>query len=241
MRTSIQGDIRGTILQVLAFLDSGTSPSVEMGWKHTNRAMLQAQGDSSAGLAPMLKANLIPTMGDLASRLERVEARFLDIGVGVASLAIAMCRAFPHLHVVGLDSYDVPLSIAHENVLRAGLESRIDLVHCSVEMLEEEKSFDLAWLPTFFIAESALPAATARVRAALRPGGWIIYPTGANPNANAQQSAIFELLTHLWGGPGLSVERAESMLKEAHFTSVRPILGPSWAPAMVVGQRDVSS
>jgi len=188
----------------------------------------------------MLKANLIPTMGDLASRLEHADARFLDVGVGVASLAIAMCRAFPQLRVVGLDSYDLPLSIARENVAHAGLESRIDLVQRPIETLDEESSFDLAWLPTFFIAESALPAATARVRAALRPGGWIIYPTGANPNANAQQSAIFGLLTHLWGGPGLSVERAESMLREAHFTSVRPILGPSWAPAMVVGQRETS-
>jgi hypothetical protein len=238
MRTSIQGDIRGTLLQILAFLDSGTSPSVEMGWRHTNRALLQAQGDSSAGLAPMLKGVLIPTMRDLANRLEQAGARFLDVGVGVASLAIAMCRAFPQVHVVGVDSYELPLSMARENVVRAGLASRIELVQRPIEMLEDEKSFDLAWLPTFFIPEATLPAATARVHAALRPGGWIIYPTGASPTANAQQSAIFGLLTHLWGGPGLSVERAESLLKEAHFTSVRSIQGPSWAPAMVVAQRD---
>src|SRR6185369_7115647 len=116
-----------------------------------------------------------------------------------------------------------PLSMARENVGRAGLEGRIDLLQSTVESLTEEKAFDLAWLPTFFIAESVLPAATARVYASLRPGGWIVYPTGSNPAANAQQSAVFGLINHVWGGPALSVERAESLLKDAGFKSVRAI------------------
>jgi hypothetical protein len=240
MRTSLQGDIRGTLLQALAFLDSATSPTLETGWRPTNRVILQAQGDASAGLAPMLKMNMIPQMGDLASRLERADAQFLDVGVGVGSLAIAMCRAFPQVRVVGVDSYDLPLSLARENVARAGLEGRIDLVQSAIENLPNEKAFDLAWLPTFFIADAVLPAATARVHAALRPGGWILYPTGSNPSANAQQSAVFGLVHHLWGGPVLSVERAESLLKEAGFTSVRALQGPAWAPAMLIGQREPS-
>jgi hypothetical protein len=253
LRASLQGDIRGTLLQALAFLDSATSqaadplrgvrptsPTLETGWRHTNRVILQAQGDASGGLAPMLKMNMIPQMGDLASRLERADARFLDVGVGVGSLAIAMCRAFPQLRVVGVDSYDLPLSLARENVARAGLEGRIDLVQSAIENLPGESAFDLAWLPTFFIADAVLPAATARVHAALRPGGWVLYPTGNNPSANAHQSAVFGLVHHLWGGPVLSVERGESLLKEAGFTSVRALQGPAWAPAMLIGQREAS-
>jgi hypothetical protein len=151
-----------------------------------------------------------------------------------------MCRAFPQIHVVGVDAYDLPLSMAREAIARAGLEGRIDLVQNSIESLTEEAAFDLAWLPTFFIAEDALPAATARVHAALRPGGWILYPTGDNPNAGAQQSAVFGLVNHLWGGPSLSIQRAESLLKEAGFTSVRTLQGPAWAPAMLIGQRSAS-
>ena len=228
-------------MQLLAFMDSATAGPAPTGWTHTNRVILQAQGDASMGLVPMLKGNVIPSMGDLASRLESAEARFLDVGVGVASLAIAMCRAFPKLHVVGVDSYELPLSMARENVARAGLEGRIDLVQRTVETLGEERTFDLAWLPTFFIAEATLPTATARVHAALRPGGWIVYPTGSNASGSARQNAVFALVHHLWGGPALTVERAESLLKEAGFKSVRALPGPAWAPAILIGQREASS
>jgi predicted O-methyltransferase YrrM len=240
MRTSLQGEIRGTLLQVHAFLDSATAPAPEAreaGWRHTDPAILQAQGDSSATLALLVKMSMLPQMGDLASRLEGPDTRFLDVGVGVGSLAIAMCRMFPQLRVVGVDSYELPLSMARQNVARAGLEGRIELVQSAIETLATDEKFDLAWLPTFFIADGALPAATARVHAALRPGGWILYPTGNNANAPAQHSAVFGLVTHLWGGPDLSIERAESLLKEAGFTSVRAVQGPAWAPAMLIGQR----
>jgi hypothetical protein len=237
MGTSILGDIRATLLQTLAFLDTASSQAMKRGWNHTDRALLQAQGDASAGLAPAFKMHMIPAMGDLASRLERPDARFLDVGVGVGSLAIAMCRAFPQVRVLGVDAYSVPLSMARENVARAGFEGRIDLMEGSIESLREESAFDLAWLPTFFIADAALPAATARAYAALRPGGWILYPTGMNAMATAHQNAVFGLVNHLWGGPALSVERAESLLKGAGFVSVRALQGPPWAPAMVVGQR----
>jgi hypothetical protein len=237
MSISLLGDIRSTLMQPVAFLDAARAAAPRAGWDHTDKTLLQAQGDASAGLAPMLKMNVIPSMGDLASRLERPDARFLDVGVGVGSLAIAMCRAFPQIRVVGVDSYDLSLSMARENVARAGLEGRIDLVKSTIESLTNEKTFDLAWLPTFFIADALLPAATARVHAALRPGGWILYPTGSNPNAGPQQNAVFGLVHHLWGGPALSVERGETLLQEAGFKSVRTLQGPAWAPAMLVGQR----
>jgi predicted O-methyltransferase YrrM len=240
MRASILGDIRSTLMQALAMLDASAAPRVERGWRHTNPALLQAQGDASAAMPGIFKSNLLPSMGDLAARLERQGARLLDVGVGVGSLAIAMCRAFPQLHVVGVDSFDVPLAMARANVTRAGLEGRIELRLGTIEDLGASGSFDLAWLPTFFIDEAVLPAATARVHAALRPGGWILFPTGANPAATERQRAHFALVTDLWGGPALSIERAESLLNDAGFGSIRPLPGPAWAPAMVVAQRDPS-
>jgi SAM-dependent methyltransferase len=236
MGASLRGDIRTTLLQAIAFLDSASAPAGH-GWRHADRALLQGQGDASSGFAPVFKSTMIPSMGDLQSRLEREGARFLDIGVGVASLSIAMCRAFPALRVLGVDKYDLPLSIARENIGRAGLEGRIELTETAIEALDQEAAFDLAWLPTVFIAEPALAAATARVCRALRPGGWILYPTGTNPAASAKGRAVSGLVTHLWGGPALSIERGSALLEEAGFTSVRALPGPPWAPAMLVGQR----
>jgi hypothetical protein len=236
MGTSLRGEIRGTLLQALALLDAPATT----GWRHTDRALLQAQGDASMGLVPMLKMHMIPTLGDLQSRLDSADARFLDVGVGVASLAIGMCRAFPSLRVVGVDSYDVPLAIARENVERAGLGERIELVRGAIEALDQKGAFDLAWLPTFFIADGALEAATERIFGALKPGGWVLYPTGSNPAASTHHRAVFGVVTDLWGGALLLVERATSLLQTAGFTSVRTVQGPPWAPAMLVGQRPAS-
>src|SRR5437868_7675399 len=176
MRAALLGDIRSTLMQSLAFLDSSTEKGVAPGWHHTNRTLLQAQGDGSAMFPPMFKANIVPTLGDLAARLDRPGARFLDVGVGVASLTIAMCRAWPSLQVVGLDVFDVPLALARENVARADLGDRVELRKLSVEELSEEGTFDLAWLPSVFIPATVLPSAVARVRASLRPGGFLIFP-----------------------------------------------------------------
>jgi precorrin-6B methylase 2 len=230
MGASLRGEIRSTLLQALTLLDAPKT----VGWRHTDRALLQAQGDASMGLVPVLKMGMIPAMGDLASRFEGADARFLDVGVGVASLSIAMCRAFPSLKVVGVDSSDVPLAIARENVERAGLGERISLVQSAIESLsaEHNAAFDLAWLPTFFIADEAIAGATKRAHDALKPGGWILYPA-----ASAQHQAVFGVVTDLWGGTMLSVERATALLAGAGFTSVRTIPGPPWAPGMLVGQR----
>jgi SAM-dependent methyltransferase len=237
MRASLQGDLRSTLLQAVAFMDAAAAGRAEHGWRHTDRAILQAQGDASIGVAGMFKMNLIPSLGDLGARLERPEARFLDIGVGVASLAIAMCRMFPQLRVVGLDASDVPLAIARENVSKAGLTDRIELRRLGAEKLADESAFDLAWLPSFFIPEEVLPEAIVRVGASLRPGGWLALAGGANPAADAQRRAVFGLVNDLWGGPSLTVARAESLLKEAGLREIRTIPGPPSAPVFLVAQR----
>src|SRR4029077_10323017 len=123
--------------------------------------------------------------------------RFLDVGVGVASLSISMCRAWPELRVVGVDPYDVSLDIARGNVVRAGLSDRIELRQLRIEELRDETAFDLAWLPAFFIPEQALAAAITRVHAALRPDGWLLLPVagGAGPE---RPLAVLALINELW-------------------------------------------
>jgi hypothetical protein len=236
LRASMNGDIRAHLMQALAFLDSSKGPTPVTGWRHTDRALLEAQGNASAALPPMFKANIVAGLGDLAERLDRPGARFLDIGVGVAALAIGMCRAWPELRVVGLDTFDAPLAFARENVARANLADRIELRKLAVEDLSDEESFELAWLPAFFISEQVLARATARVRAALRPAGWVLLPL-IGVAGDERQRAVGALVTDLWGGPALSIAGAEALLKDAGFTSVRALTGPPWAPAMVVGQR----
>jgi predicted O-methyltransferase YrrM len=236
MLAMIKGDLRAHLMQVMAYVDAATGEQGTSGWRHTNRALLQAQGDASAAFVPAFKMSIVGTLDGLAARLDRPGARMLDVGTGVGSLAIAMCRAFPSLAVVGLDPYEVPLAIARENVQRAGLAERIELRATAVEELSDEDAYDLAWLPSFFIPESTLSRALARVRTSLRSGGWLLFPIGTSAGDERQRNTI-ALVSELWGGPALSVPQAEALLKGAGFATVRPLAGPSWAIATLAAQR----
>jgi hypothetical protein len=236
MLAMMKGDLRAHLMQVMAYVDAATGEEGTSGWRHTNRALLQAQGDASAGFVPAFKMNIIATLDGLAERLERPGARMLDAGTGVGSLAIAMCRAFPSLGVVGLDPYEVPLAIARENVQRAGLAERIELRATPVEDLGDSDAYDVAWLPSFFISEDALSRAAARVRTSLRKGGWLLFPIGTSAGDERQRSTI-ALVSELWGGPALSLPQAEALLEGAGFATVRPLAGPTWAIATLAAQR----
>ncbi len=236
MHASLQGEIRTYLMQALAFLDASGGSSPYAGWGHTNAALLQSQGDASGGFPPMFKAGMVPKLGDLGARLEREGARFLDVGVGVGSLAISMCRVWPGLRVVGLDTRDAPLDIARGNIARAGLESRIELRKLGVEELRDQGAFAFAWLPAFFIDAAALPAAVARVHASIEPGGWLAIPL-LGAGSTDKTRAVTALVNDTWGGPMLTPAEAEALCREAGFTEVRTISMSPTAPSLILGKR----
>jgi hypothetical protein len=234
-RAALAGEIRTNLMQPLAFLDSVKQRDVAEGWRHIDRELLEAQGAASGGFPPMFKASLVPELGDLGARLDRSGARFLDVGVGVAHLAMSMCRLWPELHVVGLDPFDAPLAVARENVKKANLEGRIELRRAGVEDLRDEEAFDLAWFPTPFIPQALFTDAIKRVRTSLRQGGWVLFPV--LPVHDGMAGAVWGLMNELWGGPVVSVPDGEGMLRSAGFSAVRTVPGPVWAPTVIVGQR----
>jgi protein-L-isoaspartate O-methyltransferase len=235
LRSALQGDYRSNLLQAAAYLRAATGPEVSSGWRHTDPMILQAQGDGSSMFATGLKMKLAAEMGDLAERLERPGAAFLDIGAGVGSLSIAMCREFPQLRVVGLDQSDAPLALARANVARTSFGDRIDFRQMAVQDLGDEGAFDLAWLPAFFLgSREAIPPALARIRAALRPGGWVLLPA-VRATAGEAVRTVWSLVMESWGGPVLSPDECEGLLLEAGFAP-QSFAGPSWV-AMIAGRR----
>ncbi|HUJ60647.1 MAG TPA: class I SAM-dependent methyltransferase [Kofleriaceae bacterium] len=224
LRATLLGDLRSNLMQPLALLDrAGQS------WDHADPALLEAQGDASAVLPAVIKQAFAPMLGDLAARLERPGARLLDVGTGVGALAIAACRSFPQLRVVGIDPAPVALALARRRVAAAELGDRIELRQLAAEALRDEAAFALAWLPAFFVPPDALPAAIARVAAALEPGGWLIAAApGAGP--------VWQLVTETWGGPTASAE-VEALLARAGLHEVRALPGPPWALQLLAGRR----
>jgi 2-polyprenyl-3-methyl-5-hydroxy-6-metoxy-1,4-benzoquinol methylase len=224
MRAAFVGDLRAPLLQAVALYDAAARKDSSTGWQHTDPAILQTQGDSSIGIAMMLKMMVIPQLGDLGERLARPGARFLDVGVGVASLAIAMCRAWPELGVVGVDPYEAPLALARPNVERAGLSGRIELRHQAVEKLPDQGAFDLAWLPAFFVPTAVISDAIARVHASLKPGGWMVFATFGG--GSGKVAAVSGVLAEMWGGPLLTPAEVEAQLARAGFTNTKLLPGP---------------
>lgn len=112
---------------------------------------LNVLGQTSAAFAPLFHRVIIPHLDGLTARLEAPTAAFLDIGVGVAALSIAMTRLWPTLRVVGIDPWEPALALARQNVATAGLSERIDLRQQAVEDLTDQAAFDLVWVSQPFV------------------------------------------------------------------------------------------
>ena len=197
-------------------------------WTHSDPVLLNAQGTASG-----VVARLIEEAG-----LGSPDARILDVGTGVAGLAIALCTTFPQATVVGLDPWEPALAIGRENVEHAGLGSRITLLPTPIESFEDSEGFDLTWLPAFFIPEALLESAVARIFAVTRAGGALVigarYGTADDPVA----AAVDDLFTVRSGGSLATVEALAAHLDRAGFDDVHEA-ERTWAVPLrlVVGRR----
>lgn len=235
---ALLGIVEGFLTQAADFV---AEPSRSV-WDHVDTRILSAQGHTSVLVAGALRRFIVPSIGgDLPQRLDEPGASFLDVGSGVAALAIAMCRIWPSLRVVGVDSWPPAMTLAREAVTTAGLDGRVVLHEGTIESLEMSDRFDLAWIPTFFIAAPALTPALERVHAAMRPGGWVtlgIYGRPGDPFADA----IADLRTVRQGGALITPQDAVALLEDAGYCDVAVHFDAEWKlPLMFVAGRRPSA
>jgi len=209
-------------------LDLVEDPARRGAWTFDDPVLLQAQGAASAVVARLLAENGLVSPG----------ARVLDVGTGVAGLAIALCETFPDTTVVGVDPWEPALALARENVVAAGLEDRVTLQATPVEELDDPDGFDLAWVPSFFIREAALDAAAARVLALLRPGGSIVVGAPFSSEDEPLGTAVDDLFTIRAGGSVVPAGDMIARLERAGFSGAREV-ERSWDVPLrlVVAQR----
>jgi len=205
-------------------LDLVAEPERAGAWGFDDPVLLQAQGSASAVVARLLDAaGLVPP-----------GARVLDVGTGVAGLAVALCRTFPGVTVVGVDPWEPALAIARENVAAAGVEERVTLVASTIEELEDEEGFDVAWLPSFFIPEPALDGAIARLHALLRPGGTLVVGATYSADEDPVAAAVDDLFTVRAGGSVVPPPAMIERLRGAGFSGVREVERTWDAPLRLV-------
>jgi SAM-dependent methyltransferase len=224
-RAVLIGFARSYLRQALDLVEQPDRPGA---WAHDDPTLLQAQGAASAVVASLF----------IEAGIGKPGARILDVGTGVARLAIAFCEAYPNATVVGLDPWEPALAIARRSIADAGLGSRITLSPIPVERFHDQEGFDVVWLPSFFIPELALDAALNSIRGSTRPGGVVVV--GTRPESDdGLASAIDDLMTVRSGGTPLTAAAAIARLERTGFVDVREIPRTWQAPlGLAVGYRN---
>jgi precorrin-6B methylase 2 len=168
------------------------------GWTHTDEAVIEAQG----ALTRLWTTRALPKLRflpGLIPRLEQKGSTLLDVGAGAAGLSITLCRTFPHLAAVALEPAPQPAAIGERHVREAGLSERITIRRQRVEEIEDEMSFDLAFLPQMFLPDDIMAETARRILRGLKPGGWLLVAVLAH-DGHGVASAVNRLKNLLWGG-----------------------------------------
>lgn len=198
-------------------------PDRAPGWTYADADVLQGGGEITEGFANVLP-RLLPQLEGLGARLEGSDGAFLDIGTGVARLALGMARKWPALRVVGTDVWAPSLAIARKNVAEAGMEKRIELREQPGEELPDERAFDLVWIPAPFVPPHALGRLVERAHRALKPGGWLLF--AAAKSGDDLRGAALRFRVALYGGAPSTQPEIEKLLADKGLTDVRTLPGP---------------
>lgn len=220
------------ILQSAAVL-SGIST-----WTAQDDEAILAQGWASAQGVQAFQALAVPMMEGLGDLLSAPSPIMLDVGVGVAAMAVGYCEAFPGLRVVGLDVFPRALELARKTIDQAGMADRIEVRHQDVATLEDHDRFCLAWLPAPFVPRVAIDAGLTRMVAALVPGGWLMVGHGKFGDRGVS-NALTRFQTVAFGGTAISGDEAQQLLRSAGLEQIATLPTPEGAPGITVGRRSL--
>ena len=205
-------------------------------WSSQSDEALRAQGAASAQGVQAMKQFLLPMLAGLAESMDRPGARMLDVGTGVAALAVAWAEAFEHLTVVAIDVLPRVLVLARETVAASSAKERVLLRQQDVSTLDERAVYNLVWLPAPFLPEPALRTGVERAAPALVNGGWLMVGHGKY-GGGAVEDAVGRFKTVAYGGTALDDDQAQQLLRDTAFTEVMTLPTPLGAPALTVGRR----
>jgi hypothetical protein len=223
-----------------AILQSAALLSGASAWTSQDDAAILAQGRASAQGAQAFKAFAVPMMEGLGELLSGSSPVMLDVGVGVAAMAVAFCEAFPGLRVVGLDVFPRALELAQRTIEQAGMVHRIEVRHENVAGLNDREVFSLGWLPAPFVPRAAIEVGLPRMVAALVPGGWLVVGHGKFADQGLS-GALTRFQTVVFGGAAINGDEVQNLLREVGLQQVATLPTPEGTPGITVGRRPARS
>ena len=157
-------------------------------------------------------------------RLPRNAARFLDLGGGAGSYAIALARHYPTLQGLVIDQ---SVAVARRLIRQQGLTDRVKVQTGNLFTLPLATGFDVALLSNVLhdFSEKENRRLLRRIYQSLRPGGklfiveYFLNPAGIRP----AEAAIFSLLMYAFTDTGhcSAWKEAEGWLATAGFYRCR--------------------
>jgi protein-L-isoaspartate O-methyltransferase len=205
-------------------------------WAGQSDEALLAQGNASRRAGPTMAQQGVSWMSGLAEAFATPGSRMLDVGTGVAGLAVSFAEHFPALTVVGIDVLPRVLALAAQTVAASTVDDRVILRQQDVSTLQEPNTYVFAWMPAPFLPEDALRDGVLRVVDALVPGGWLMLAHGKYGGTPAED-AVKRFKTIAYGGTALDDDQAQELLRNAQLGDVTTVPTPPGSPAFTLGRK----
>jgi SAM-dependent methyltransferase len=197
------------------------NPDRGPGWQVEDVDLLQAQGRASRSVFHRI-LSLAETRPPLQDALK---GRFLDVGTGVAGIAIEAANTCPGLQIDGIDIWEPALAIAERNVAESPHADRIRIAKLDVSQLAVEDCYSLIWLPTMFLRRAVLERALDRIVMASRSRSYLVAALYTEPK-DPFMAVLSRLRTLRSGGEVTDPSQLEGMLRVRGYVDLEATVTP---------------
>ena len=153
------------------------NPDRGSNWEVSDVAAMQAMGRASKSVFTRIQ-----TIAETHPEIRKTfQGTFLDVGTGVAGIALEAARVCPEITVDGIDIWEPALELARQNIAESPYADRVSVRNLDVSMLDEGKRYSLAWLPTMFLKRPIVEAALDRIARASVKGAYLVAGVYTRP------------------------------------------------------------
>jgi hypothetical protein len=194
------------------------SPERGLGWQVADVELLQTQGRASSSVF-----NRILSLADSRPALQStLEGTFLDIGTGVAGIALEAAKRCPTLQIDGIDIWDPALKLARQNVEASAYADRVRILKLDLDV---EQRYSLVWLPSMFLPRRVLERALDRIVLASKSNAYLVAAVYTQPE-DPFMAVVTTLRTLRSGGELTNPAELQEMLKSRGYTDLEMSISP---------------
>lgn len=154
------------------------NPDRGSNWEILDVAAMQAMGRASKSVFTRIQSIAETHLG----MRKTFHGTFLDVGTGVGGIALEAARLCPDIRVDGIDIWEPALELARQNIAESPYADRVSVRNLDVSMLDEDRRYSLAWLPTMFLKRPIVEAALDRIARAFVSDAYLVAGVYSRPD-----------------------------------------------------------